>query len=346
MRQGVGRPQRPGVRHRRHRTVRAHRGRTERPLQLPLRDGYAWGPDGATTDVPGFPATVEVRIVTNETTAANLLLSGEVNAAADRGPDVERLEARATSARDTQAIVGEQWYNQMADRRPPTPAVRQALTRALDLDQMRRCRRAVSGPGRRRSRRSQPNGVPGRHRGRHPVAGADSTRPGGCSTTPAGSRAPTASARRTASRCRSAPSYDTVERRGRRDGARHGAWEQLGVDVDRKASTPPSSTRSLRHGRLGHRPRPAQPRRAEPRRALPLRPGSRRRRRQLLGISNAEYDRGVAEASAMHRHRRLCQLGRGREGAVRGQMTSCRSPTTTVPTFGTQRRVRRPAASA
>src|SRR3546814_20034481 len=36
-----------------------------------LREEYAWGPDGATVHEPGIPAPVNVRVVTDETTAAN-----------------------------------------------------------------------------------------------------------------------------------------------------------------------------------------------------------------------------------------------------------------------------------
>ena len=48
------------------------------------RDDYAWGPDGPTSELAGFPSEVVVRIVENESTAANLLLSGEVNIAGSR----------------------------------------------------------------------------------------------------------------------------------------------------------------------------------------------------------------------------------------------------------------------
>ena len=59
-----------------------------------IRDGYTWGPNGATTDEKGLPDTVVMKIVENEGTAANLLLSGEVNAATIQGPDAKRLDAR------------------------------------------------------------------------------------------------------------------------------------------------------------------------------------------------------------------------------------------------------------
>ena len=57
------------------------------------RDDYTWGPDGATSELPGFPSEVVVRIVENESTAANLLLSGEVNIAMIAGADRQRVES-------------------------------------------------------------------------------------------------------------------------------------------------------------------------------------------------------------------------------------------------------------
>lgn len=101
-----------------------------------LREGYTWGPDGATTDEKGLPATVVVRVVENETTAANLLLSGEVNAAQVAGPDADRLEGADMFATETPAIVGEQWYNHADGRVTSDPQVRMALTQALDLGEL------------------------------------------------------------------------------------------------------------------------------------------------------------------------------------------------------------------
>jgi peptide/nickel transport system substrate-binding protein len=60
-----------------------------------LREDYAWGPGGATVDEEGIPAKVNVRVVSDGTTAANLLLSGEANAARRRPRDRrEPLPAR------------------------------------------------------------------------------------------------------------------------------------------------------------------------------------------------------------------------------------------------------------
>ena len=101
-----------------------------------IRDGYTWGPNGATTAEEGMPDTVVMKIVENETTTANLLASGEINAAQVLGPDVERLEAQDLFAAETPALMGEQWYNHNEGHATSDPAVRMALTQALDLAEL------------------------------------------------------------------------------------------------------------------------------------------------------------------------------------------------------------------
>lgn len=110
-----------------------------------IRDGYTWGPDGAATATKGMPKTVVIKVVENETTAANLLLSGGLNAAKVAGPDAERLGKSGLFAADTPALVGEQWYNHAAGRVTGDPAVRMALTQALDLRQLQKV--LTSGQG-------------------------------------------------------------------------------------------------------------------------------------------------------------------------------------------------------
>jgi len=110
-----------------------------------LRAGYTWGPDGATTDEKGLPATVVVKVVENETTAANLLLSGGLNAAQVIGPDAERLDKSGLDSAETPAIVGEQWYNHAEGRVTSDPEVRMALTQALDLEELQKV--VTSGKG-------------------------------------------------------------------------------------------------------------------------------------------------------------------------------------------------------
>jgi peptide/nickel transport system substrate-binding protein len=103
-----------------------------------VRDGYTWGPNGATTATKGLPKTVVVKVVQNETTAANLLLSGGLNAAQIAGPDADRLKKSGLYSTETPALVGEQWYNHAAGRVTSDPKVRLALTKALDLAQLRK----------------------------------------------------------------------------------------------------------------------------------------------------------------------------------------------------------------
>jgi peptide/nickel transport system substrate-binding protein len=106
---------------------------------------YTWGPNGATTKEKGLPAKVVAKIVTNETTAANLLLSGDLNAATIVGPDRDRLSAAKLYETKTPAVIGEQWYNQAAGRPTADPVVRQALTQALDFAKLQKVLTSNSG---------------------------------------------------------------------------------------------------------------------------------------------------------------------------------------------------------
>src|SRR3954447_3778067 len=101
-----------------------------------VHDGYTWGPKGATTATQGMPATIVMKIVQNETTSANLLLSGDLNAAQIIGPDAERLDKAGLFTAETPALLGEQWYNHAEGRATSDPDVRMALTQALDLSEL------------------------------------------------------------------------------------------------------------------------------------------------------------------------------------------------------------------
>lgn len=101
-----------------------------------LRDEYAWGPNGATVDEAGIPAKVNIRIVADGTTTTNLLLSGEVNAAQLVGPDADRASTADLFTLEATAVAGEQWYNHAEGHPTSDPAVRMALTQALDLDEL------------------------------------------------------------------------------------------------------------------------------------------------------------------------------------------------------------------
>ncbi|MEV4313101.1 ABC transporter substrate-binding protein [Actinocrispum sp. NPDC049592] len=100
------------------------------------RKDYAWGPGDAKPGQAGLPDKVTLRIVANESTATNLLMSGEVNAASIIGLDQQRLQAQKMLQRDVMAMLGELWFNQKAGLPGADVAVRKGLTQALDLNQL------------------------------------------------------------------------------------------------------------------------------------------------------------------------------------------------------------------
>jgi peptide/nickel transport system substrate-binding protein len=102
---------------------------------LDRRKEYAWGPGDFKAD-PALPDKVVLKVVANETTTANLLLSGQVNVASIAGPDKARLEAQKLFQHRVSAPLGELWFNQKASLPTADPAVRRALTQALDLTQL------------------------------------------------------------------------------------------------------------------------------------------------------------------------------------------------------------------
>lgn len=104
---------------------------------LAVRKDYTWGPDGAATSEPGTPAKVVFKIVANETTAANLILGGQANAASFFGADGDRLEKEGIDSVENQVAYAHQWYNQAPGRVGSDPVVRKALTQALDLAELR-----------------------------------------------------------------------------------------------------------------------------------------------------------------------------------------------------------------
>jgi peptide/nickel transport system substrate-binding protein len=103
---------------------------------LERRKDYGWGPGDWQTGQAGLPDKVVLRIVTNESTAVNLLLSGEVNATAVIGLDQQRLQAQKVLQRDVMAVLGELWFNQKPGQPAADPAVRKGLAQALDLGQL------------------------------------------------------------------------------------------------------------------------------------------------------------------------------------------------------------------
>lgn len=102
-------------------------------ISFERRDGYTWGPDGQTeSDTAGVPKSVTVRIVTDPSTRANLLLSGELNSARISGADEERVSKLDKSAYTM--LSGELIFNHNEGVATADEAVRVALTQAVDLD--------------------------------------------------------------------------------------------------------------------------------------------------------------------------------------------------------------------
>ncbi|UQU67845.1 ABC transporter substrate-binding protein [Couchioplanes caeruleus] len=104
---------------------------------LTRRKDYAWGPGDWKSTQPGLPDKVVLRIIPNEATMANLVLSGEVNAARIAGPDGQRLRGDGFQRRDVLAPSGEMLFNQKSGLLTADPAVRRALVQSLDLTQLR-----------------------------------------------------------------------------------------------------------------------------------------------------------------------------------------------------------------
>jgi peptide/nickel transport system substrate-binding protein len=104
---------------------------------LEARPGYAWGPGGATNSAAGSPKKVKIAFVQNESTSANQLLSGQVNAAQITGPDRARLDAGTTLKRaDMPVMVGEMNLNEAEGRAFADEQVRLAMAAALDRTQI------------------------------------------------------------------------------------------------------------------------------------------------------------------------------------------------------------------
>ena len=104
---------------------------------LTRRKDFTWGPGDWDPEQQGLPEKVVFRVVPNETTAANLLLSGEVNSALVIGPDAERLEQAGLFKTALPVAVGQFIFNQAEGRPTSDQKVREALIRALDLPQLR-----------------------------------------------------------------------------------------------------------------------------------------------------------------------------------------------------------------
>lgn len=101
------------------------------------KDDYDWpregAPDGQT---PGVAQTLEVRIVENPSTRANMLLAGDLNIASVQGPDEDRVAESVDVLMQQDRINAGFAYSQAAGMPGEDPEVRVALTKALDIDSL------------------------------------------------------------------------------------------------------------------------------------------------------------------------------------------------------------------
>ncbi|MGO1506845.1 MAG: ABC transporter substrate-binding protein, partial [Microbacterium sp.] len=92
------------------------------------RDDYTWGPNDLTSETEGVPDGLEISVVTDTSTRANLLISGELNAAAVEGPDQDRIEGSGYESAGVINPIGQMLFNERPDRPTHDPLVREALT--------------------------------------------------------------------------------------------------------------------------------------------------------------------------------------------------------------------------
>lgn len=100
-----------------------------------VRNGYRWGPNGATTAALRLPARVILRVVSNESTAANLLLTRGINVATILGAERARLNGRGYFRRTTIAFPTELFFNQRQGKPGADAQVRRAIVQAVNLRQ-------------------------------------------------------------------------------------------------------------------------------------------------------------------------------------------------------------------
>lgn len=103
-------------------------------IRLKARPEWKWGPGGITATTAGFPQELTFKVVTNETTAANLVLTGGMDVAIVKGTDVTRLRANPelSSKKALPYTADPLQFNEDPARAPSELAVRQAISTAVD----------------------------------------------------------------------------------------------------------------------------------------------------------------------------------------------------------------------
>lgn len=109
------------------------------------RKGYTWGPNGDRTSAKGFPDRVVLKVIENETTAANAFLAGQLDVVFARGLEQDRLQASKSFA----VISPVQMYLMMINQNNPRAGadlnVRKGLVAALGRQNLVRVMLGKSG---------------------------------------------------------------------------------------------------------------------------------------------------------------------------------------------------------
>ena len=92
-----------------------------------------------------MPKEVVISVVENDSTRANLLLSGELNIASVPGPDGERVAAQLKPISEISMLSGGFVYSQAEGMPTADKNVRIALTKALDLDALMKVQTSDKG---------------------------------------------------------------------------------------------------------------------------------------------------------------------------------------------------------
>lgn len=118
-------------------------------VTMKLRSGFNWGPFNITAKTPGVPQTVIYKIVPNDTTAANLLLTGGLDLGAVFGPDAGRLLSDTSLAHRSVPTyaMGSYIFNQLPNHVTADIKVRQALITAIDPKAVMQAATAGGVPG-------------------------------------------------------------------------------------------------------------------------------------------------------------------------------------------------------
>ena len=99
-----------------------------------VHKGWTWGPNGASWNSPGFPATMAFRIVSNDTTAANEVTAGDLSISDVSGADIDRMTGNKALSLVTLHSNGVQpiSFNEEPGHATSDQVLRQALMTAID----------------------------------------------------------------------------------------------------------------------------------------------------------------------------------------------------------------------